>query len=274
MRTRPAANGHSSDFSGGVFRTMKHSRAIVVCASLVVALTPLAAFADNSTSHDQAEVANGVAQLAQAQAQVSDMQAQAQDSAANARMIALLKSEALRQMQLNNVANGNALEQIAAALANAARADGDLNAQNELLIAQTHAAALIAIADANVANGRMLALNKGRTDELQNALAQSQLLHDAADLISSTLVEAKMASAKQVGQDQADAIHTPAIAQQQNSEAMGANDLLASDTALEAGQLDATSVTISADAEENATLAHAESSLNNAEVMLADATQP
>jgi hypothetical protein len=253
---------------------MNRLRAIVVCASLVVALMPLAAFADNSTSHQQAELANGQAQLAQAQQDVSDMQAQAQVSASNERMIALLKSEALRQMQLNNVANGNAIEQIAAALANAARANGDLNAQNELLIAQSKAAVLVAGADANVANAQQLALTKGRYDELANALAQSQLLHQAADLISGTLAEANMANARQIGQDQADAIHTPAIAQQQNSEAMGANELLASDTALAAGALAATSVAISSDAVENEVLAHAEESLVNDEAMLADATEP
>lgn len=249
-------------------------RAIAVCASLVVALMPLAAFADHSTSHEQAEVANGLAQLAQAQQQVSDMQMDAQQSAANSRMIALLKSEALRQTQLNNVANGNAIEQIAAALANAARANGELNAQNELQIAQNKAAALIAIADANVANGQMLAQTKGRWDELQNAEAQSQLLHQTADYISSTLAEANMANARQIAQDEADAIHTPAIAELQNSEALGAEELLASDTELAAGQLDATSVMISAEVEENAILAHAEDSLANAEAMLAEATEP
>jgi hypothetical protein len=253
---------------------MNRLRAIVCCASLVVALAPLAAFADNSTSHEQAEVANGQAQLAIAQQDVASMQADAQQSAANARMIALLKSEALRQLQLNNVANGNALEQIAAALANAARAQGDVNAQNDLIIAQTKAASMIAIADANLANAQQLAETKGRWDELANAQAQSILLHQTADFITSTLAEANMANDRQIAQDDADAIHTPAIAQQQNSEAMGANELLASDTALEAGQLDATSVTIGADADESALLAKAEGSLHNEEVKLADATAP
>ncbi|MBV9894560.1 MAG: hypothetical protein JO020_10345, partial [Chloroflexi bacterium] len=251
---------------------MNRLRAIVVCATLVIALMPLAAFADNSTSHDQAELANGQAQLIQAQQQVSDMQAEAQQSAANERTIALLKSEALRQMQLNNVANGNALQQIASALADAARANGDLNAQNELLIAQAKAAILVANADANVANAQMLAQNKGRNDELQNALAQSQLLHQAADYITNTLAAANMANAKQIGDDQADAIAAPAEAQQQNSEAMGANELLASDAALDAGALAATSASITEDAVENETLAHAEESLANDEAMLADAT--
>jgi hypothetical protein len=255
---------------------MNRLRAIVCCASLFVALAPLAAFADSSdsTSHEQAEVINAQAQLADAQQQVADMQAAAQDSAANERMIALLKSEALRQMKLNNVANGNAMEQIAAALANAARAQGDLNAQNELLIAQNRAAALVATADANVANAQMLAQTKGRWDELANAQAQAALMHHTADFITSTQAELDMSNARQIAQEQADAIHTPAIAEQQNSEAMGADELLASDAELQAGALSATSATISSDADEQDVLSHAVSSLDNAEAMLADATQP
>jgi len=247
-------------------------KAIVCCASLVVALSPLAAFADTSSSHAQDELVNGQAQLVQAQQQVTDMQADAQQSAANERMIGVLQSEAMRQLQLNNVANGNAMEQIASALANAARANGDLNARNELAIAQIHAAALVANADANLANAQQLAQNKGRFDELANAQAQSALLHQVADFLTSTQAEANMASAKQTGQDEADAIHTPAIAQQQNSQAMGANDLLAADTALNASELAATSVVVAADTVEADVLAHAQASLINDEAMLADAT--
>jgi hypothetical protein len=254
---------------------MNRLRVIVWCASLVVALAPLAAFADSSSSvsHEQAEVANGQAQLANTEQQVSDMQTAAQQSAANERMIALLKSEGLRQLQLNNVANGNALEQIAAALANAARMQGDLNAQNELEIAQLKASALVATADANLANAQMLAQTKGRWDELANAQAQSTFLHQVADFITGTQADINMSNARQIGQEQADAIHTPAIAQQQNSTAMGANELLASDAVLEAGQLAATSVAISSDAVENEALAHAESSLISDEVALVNAEQ-
>ena len=246
-------------------------RATVCCASLIVALAPLAAFADTSPSHAQDEVTNGQAQLVEAEQQVSDMQAEAQQSAANERMIGLLRSEAMRQMQLNNVANGNALEQIAAALANAARANGELNARNELAIAQMRAAALIATADANLANGQQLALTRGRNDELANARAQSALLHQVADFITSTQAELNMSSARQTGQDEADAIHTPGIAEQQNSQAMAADELLDADTALNAGALAATSATLSANVEESAVLAHAEASLANAETMLAEA---
>jgi hypothetical protein len=255
---------------------MNRLRAIVCCASLVVALAPLAAFADgsSSTSHEQAEVANGQAQLANAQQQVQDLQTQAEQSAANERMIALLKSESMRQLQLNNVANGNALEQIAAALADAARVNGELNARNELLIAQNTAAQLIANSDANLANAQMLAQTKGRWDELANAQAQSTLLHHVADYITSTQAELNMTNARLIAQEQADAIHTPGIAEQQNSHAMAANELLASDSTLMAGQLAATSVTISTDATQMDILAHAFSSLANAQAMLADATQP
>ena len=250
---------------------MNRLRALVCCASLVVALAPLAAFADESTSHEQDEVANAEAQLAIAEQDAADMQADAQQSAANDRMIALLKSEAMRQLQLNNVANGNAIEQIAAALANAARAKGELNAQNELIIAQNKAAVLIATADANLANAQMLAQEKGRFDELQNAEAQSTLLHQAADFLTSTIAEANMANARQIAQDDADAIHTPGIAEQQNAEAMGADELLAADTDLAAGELSATSDLISSETDQDTELAHALGSLHNEQVKLADA---
>jgi hypothetical protein len=55
---------------------------------------------------------------------------------------------------------------------------------------------------------------------------------------------------------------------------MGANELLASDNALQAGQVAATSVTISTDATQMDVLAHALASLANAQAMLADATNP
>jgi hypothetical protein len=250
---------------------MNRLRVLVCCVSLVIALAPLAAFADESTSHEEDEVANAEAQLAIAEQDASNMQAEAQQSAANDRMIALLKSEAMRQLQLHNVANGNAIEQIAAALANAARAQGEVNAQNELIIAQNKAAVLIATADANLANAQVLAQEKGRYDELQNAQAQSTLLHQAADVLTSTIAEANMANARQIAQDEADAIHTPGIAEQQNSEAMGAEELLASDTDLEAGELSATSDIISSQMDQDNVLSHALGSLHNEDVKLADA---
>jgi hypothetical protein len=241
-------------------------RAIVCTAALVTALVPFAASA-STTGHAQDELANGEAQWTLAQQEAQDLQAQAQQDASNERMIALLKSEAMRARQLDLVANANAMEQIAASLANAARANGDVNAQNELAIAQTHAAALLVNVDGNLANARMLAQTKGRYDELLNAQAQSDLLHRVANFITSQQAETKMSNAKIIGQEQADAIHTPAIAQQQNGIAMGANELLAADTALQAGALAATSVTITYSIKSSALLGHAAASLANAKAM-------
>jgi hypothetical protein len=248
---------------------MKHIRLLVWGAALAVALMPLAAFAEQPTpQHLQDELANGQAQFGLAQDDAQALQAQADRAAANDRMIALLRSEAMRQNELNLVANGRAMEEIANALANAARAQGDANARNELMIAQNKAAVLIAIADANLANGIQLALTKGRTDEEANARAQSNFLHQVANFISGQQAELNMANARQIGQDEADAIHTPAIVQEQNSEAMGAADLLEADVQLQAGELGAVSDEISIGAIASGELAHAESSLHNDEVRL------
>ena len=234
---------------------------------MTVAMLPLAAFADDtSPDHLQAELANGEAQFALAEQDAADLQAQADRDAANARMIALLQSEAMRQKQLNLTANGRAMEEIAAARANAARADGDVNAQNELLIAQNKAAAMIAIADANLANGIQLAITRGRFDEEANARAQSDLLHHVADFIAGQQAELNMENAKQIGQEEADRIHTPALVQEQNSEAMGADELLAADADLAAGDIDANSVNISDGNKASNVLSHAAASLHNDQV--------
>ncbi len=244
---------------------MNRIRLLVWGAALAVALMPLAALAaDTTTDHLQAELANGNAQFVLAQQDAQALEAQADRAAANDRMIALLRSEARRQTELNLVANGRAMEEIANSLANAARANGDLNARNELAIAQIKAASLIAVADANLANGIMLAQTKGRTDEEANSRAQSNFLHQLADFISGQQAELNMANAKEIGQNQADVIHTPAIAQEQNSEAMGANELLAADLDLAAGEVAAISDTFSEGGSlAAAELAHAESSLHN-----------
>jgi len=235
---------------------------------LAVALMPLAALAaDETPDHLQAELANGDAQFVLAQQDAQALQAQADRAAANDRMIAVLRSEATRQKELNLVANGRAMEEIANALANAARADGDLNARNELAIAQIKAASLIAIADANLANGIMLAQTKGRTDEEANSRAQSNFLHQLANFISGQQAELNMANSKEIGQNMADAIHTPAIAQEQNSEAMGADELLAADVDLAAGELAAASDVMSEGGTAAAAeLAHAASSRHNSHV--------
>jgi len=247
---------------------MTRIRLLVCGAALAVALMPLAALAaDETTDHLQAELANGDAQFVLAQQDAQALQAQADRAAANDRMIAVLRSEAMRQKELNLVANGRAMEEIANALANAARADGDLNARNELAIAQIKAASLIAIADANLANGIMLAQTKGRTDEEANSRAQSNFLHQLANFISGQQAELNMANSKEIGQNMADAIHTPAIAQEQNSEAMGADELLAADVDLAAGELAAASdVSSEGGTAAAAELAHAASSRHNSHV--------
>jgi hypothetical protein len=233
---------------------------------------PLAALAaDTAPEHAQAELANGQAQWDLAQQTVSTMEQQATQSAANERMIAQLRSQALRERQLNNVSNAIAMEQIASALANAARNSGDVNARNELGIAQIKAAGLVSIADANLANGQMLALTKGRTDELANSQAQWNFMHQLANTISGTLAEQNMSNAKQIGQLQADAIHTPALAQEQNGLAMGANELLASDVELAAGTVRASSATINFSSKAAVVLAHADASLRNARALAAAA---
>ncbi len=245
-------------------------RAFVCSAALAVALAPFAALAaDTTPEHLQAELANGQAQYDLAQQQASDIQQQAAISAANERLIAQLRSQAFRERQLSNVSNAMAMEQIASALANAARMSGDFNARNELGIAQIKAAGLMTIADANLANGQQLAITKGRFDELANAKAQSDFMHQLANLISGTLAETNMSNAKIIGQEQADAIHTPALAQEQNGLAMGAADLFAADQVLAASTVAVSSSEVAGSAKAAAVLAKAADSLKNAQAMAA-----
>lgn len=248
-------------------------RVLVFSAALAVALSPLVALAqDDTPEHLQAELANGEEQFALAQQEAQDLEAQAQQNAANERMIAVLKSEAMRQRQLNLVANATAMEQIAAALANAARANGEIEARNELAIAQEKAANLVAVADANLANGIMLAQIKGRTDEEANARAQWNIAHQLADFITGRQAELNMANAREIGQEDADAIHTPKIVEEQNGEAMGAEALLDSDLALQAGELAALSDVASEGVAEANVVDHAAASLRNDQVRLQQAT--
>jgi len=244
------------------------------CASLVLALVPLAAFAKTTPQHAQDELTNGQAQLADAQTLVTDLQQQALQSADNSRMIALLHSEAMRQEQLNNVANGAALQDIANALAQSMRDQGQLNAQNDLQIAQNRAATLIAIADANVANAQMLAQTKGRQDELANALAQSALAHQLADFITGQQAQLNMSNDTQIADNQAQSVSDEAVAQDTNDQAMGADELLAADTILAAGDLDATSVELSVNGAASNLIDHAEASLANDQAMVAEAGSP
>src|ERR671933_763453 len=111
-------------------------RALLCCAALVLATTPATFAADTSPTHAADELANGLAQFDVAQQEALDLEQEAQLSAANERMIMILKSEALRQRQLDLAANAIGMEDVAAALANAARAEGELSAKNDLAIAQ------------------------------------------------------------------------------------------------------------------------------------------
>jgi hypothetical protein len=242
-------------------------RVLVCGAALAISLSPLAAFADDTPEHLQAELANGHAQWDLALAQVADIQQQANESAANERMIAVLRSESLRQRQLNQIANASAMEQIANALANSARADGDLNARNELAIAQLKAASLVAKTDANIANAMAI----GRLDEIANAQAQSAFLHQLADVITGQQAQQNMSNAMQRAEDDAGALVAPAIVEEQNSLAMGANDVLEADEVLAAGQVNAASVTIGMNVQAAELLDHAAASLRNAEAMADDA---
>jgi hypothetical protein len=235
---------------------------------------PLAAFAaPQSPQHAQDELANGQAQLADTQQQVSDMQAQADQSAANDRMIALLRSQAMRERQLNLIDNGNAMDQIANALAESLVAQGDASAQNDLMIAQNKAAQLISIADANLANAQMLAQTKGQhgMDELANAQAQSDFLHQVADFITGQQAQINMSNDHQIAQAEADAVQTQGEEVMANGEAMGADEVLAADDVLNAGEIDATSDELSVTDKADALLSHAESSLANDEEMVVEA---
>jgi len=233
----------------------------------VIALAPVAASAqDLSAEHLAAELANANAQMQGAMEQADAIEAQTQLNMANDRVIALLDSETLRQHQLDNSANGMAIEQITRALANAARQQGDFNAQNELGIAQIKAAVLVEHADATVAN----ALAQGRPDEIANANAQSQLMHSLADTITSVMAETNMSSARLHGEQVADEIHTVGIANAENSTAMGANDLFAADVALADGQIAATSESVSGADKASEIIAHATASVRNAEAMAAE----
>jgi hypothetical protein len=239
-------------------------RVLVCTVGLLVALAPMAASAqDLSAEHLAAELANANAQMQEAMAMADAVQAEAQLSAANDRMIAVLESEELRQHQLDNSANGKAIEQITGALARAARLQGEVNALNELGIAQIRAAALVAKADDTLAN----AMAQGRPNEIANAQAQSKLLRSLADSIASVQAEASMSSARLHADEVADVIHTPGIAEAANASAMGANDLFAADEVLAEGQIDATSSLLTGAEKAAGILSHATLSLENARAM-------
>ena len=247
---------------------MRHLRTLTCCFGLVLALAPVGAFADTSKVHREAELANAQAQLALAQLQAVDLASLASQSAANEREIAFLKSEAMRQAQLDNTANANALEQIAEALAATIRAQGDANARNELAILQIKAATLIGKADATLAN----AMAQGRPSEIANAQAQAAALHQLADFLTGTQAQENMANAEVIADNDATAMQDDAMAEAQNDIALGADELFAADTILSASEVAVSSSMIAGQVEGAALVDHAEASLLNAEEMLEEAT--
>jgi hypothetical protein len=241
---------------------MKPIRALVFAGVLGIALAPISAFADE---HGQLELANANAQYQQAQQQVQDLQHQGDLSAANDRAIAVLQSEAFRQAQLNLTSNAFAMSAISKSLANAARTNGEFNAINELQIANIQANAMIVHADAEVAN----ALARNRPDDIANANAQSAAVHQLANLIAGATAETKMSSARINADTQAKQTEDVAVANEENGVAMGANDLLAGDLALEAANLNVISDRLTAAAKGAAIMSHATASLANGAALAA-----
>jgi hypothetical protein len=247
---------------------MSPIRVLACSLALVIALTPMAAVAQSTEEHLQAELANAAAQYQLALQQAEEIQTQAQMSAANERAMALLDSEMFRQRQLEVTSNGFAIEQIGRALANAIRQEGDLDARNELAIAQIRAGVLVAKADATLAN----ALAQQRPAEIANARAQSQFLRHLADTISGVMAEQNMSSAKLNAEMRAGEANAHGITEATNGVALGANSLLAGDLAFAAGALAAISSTEGAKPKAAAIVQHAAASLNNQQVKLAEAT--
>jgi hypothetical protein len=236
------------------------ARVVMLSAALALTLTPLATLAQTTPEHRQAELANGFAQWDDAQQQVIEIQDESNRAAQNERMIALLRSSAMRERQLNQLSNANAMEQLAAALANGARQEGDLNASNAIGIAQIRALVLVAKADANLAN----AMAQGRSDELANARAQWNMAHQLADFLTGPMLELNISNGKQIAEAKADAIHGQSIVEVTNAGAMAANGLFAQDLALRAGALAGVSASIGAGSKASKLLDHAQASLRNA----------
>jgi hypothetical protein len=244
-------------------------RSLVCGVALVVALAPMSALAaDTSTEHLQAELANAIQLNRQSIEEAADIQRDGRLSGENERVIAMLESEAFRLRQLDHVANASAIEQITKALALSYRVGGELNARNELVIAQGRAAILVDKAEADMAN----AIAQNRPEEIANAKAQGMLMRAAASLISGVLAENNMSSSRIRGETQADIVHTPGLAEVANGQAMGANELLAADAALEAGDVGFTSADINSDEEATAVLEHGQAEVANAEARLAESS--
>jgi hypothetical protein len=246
---------------------MRPMKSVICVVALAVSLAPAAALASSSKDHSQAELANAQAQLQVAQQQATDIADQAALSATNEQQIAIDKSEVLRQAQLNDVANAAAMQQQASQLADEIRAQGDQNARNELAILQLKASLIVAHADASLTN----ALAMGRPDEIANAQAQSAAAHQLADYLTGTLAAINMSSVEVSANDSATALTDEADVQAQNDMAMGDDDLFASDTILNDGEVSAESAALSVAPEVGTLLGHAEASLENAEAQADEA---
>lgn len=244
---------------------MSKLRGIVCGVALVVALAPMSALAaDTSTEHLQAELANANELHRLSIAEAAAIQKEGGISAENERVIAMLESEAFRLRQLDLVANATAIEQISKALALTYRVGGELNARNELIIAQGRAAVLVNKAEADMAN----AIAQNRPEEIANAKAQGMIMRAAASLIGGVLAETNMSSSRIRGETQADIVHTPGLAEVANGQAMGANELLAADAALEAGEVGFNSADINSDEAAVAVLEHGQAEVANAHARL------
>jgi hypothetical protein len=239
---------------------------LILSTGVILALTPGAVFASSSRDHKLSEVANAEAQLQLAQQQAADLANAAAEEGANARAIAFLQSEAMRQTQLNNAANAQALQQLATTLAASIRSQGQANAANSVAILQLKADALIAKADAKLANAMAI----GRADEIANAQAQSDALHQLADFLTGDLAQLNSSNAQQIADAQASQVEDQVAMEVQNDQALGANELFAADTILEAANVEVENVTIQGETKGDAMIAHAEESLANAEAMLAE----
>jgi len=246
-------------------------RAFVFLATVAVAFAPFAALAaDNTPEHLQDELANAYAQLGDAQAQANSIQGDASASAQNERMIAVLKSESIRERQLSNSANANALDEIANSLASAARNQGIADSQNSLAIANNQITVLLANVDGNLANAQMMAQMRGRWDEWFNAQAQADRLHQVADFIGTELVQQNMANDMAISAERAGTAEGQGTAEVVADEGMAAAELLAADTELQAGELAALSSEVQGDDEAADVVDRATASLENAEAQAAN----
>jgi hypothetical protein len=245
---------------------MRALQTSICCLGLVLALAPVAAFADSSGTHKQQEVANAEAQLALAQQQADAINTVASQSATNDRTIAVEKSTVLRQAQVDNMANAAALQRRAAVLVDQIRTQGDQNAANELAILQIKASTLVSRADASLAN----ALAIGRPGEIANAQAQDAGAHQLADYMTTTLAQQNMSNDQIIADDAAAAVDGSAQAEAQNDVAMGDDDVLAADDVLNAADVSAVSDMITGGTEGGTILGHALDSLANAEAQAAE----